>query len=123
MILQPFIENSIMHGILPSEKKGKISILISTNDTDINFEIKDNGVGIEQSMNEKKKSATQHLSNGMKITKQRMALLKKISIQNYNVVGPMQLTDEKGNSKGTSVLISLPLKPKSKEIRAKKSDH
>lgn len=110
MILQPFVENSIMHGILPSENKGLIGISIRTINNDLSFEIKDNGIGIENSIIKKEESTSHHVSNGMKITKQRMELLNKITHQNYQVEGPSQITDENGKAMGTSVLITLPIK-------------
>lgn len=110
MILQPFVENSIMHGILPSENKGLIGISILTNNNDLSFEIKDNGIGIETSIFQKEGGTSHHVSNGMKITKQRMELLNKITHQNYQVDGPRQITDENGKAMGTSVLITLPIK-------------
>ena len=110
MILQPFVENSIMHGILPSERKGIINISIRTHNNDLSFEIKDNGIGIETSITQKEGSTSHHVSNGMKITKQRMELLNKITLQNYHVDGPKQITDENGKAMGTSALITLPIK-------------
>lgn len=109
MILQPFVENSIMHGILPLERKGTITISIRTNSKDLSFEIKDNGIGIDTSLTQKNGNTAHHVSNGMKITKQRMALLNKITHHNYQVDGPRQITDETGKAMGTSVLITLPI--------------
>jgi ligand-binding sensor domain-containing protein len=112
MILQPFVENSIMHGILPLERKGTITISIRSKNNDLSFDIKGNGIGIETSMTLKDGNTAHHVSNGMKITKQRMALLNKITSQNYQVEGPRQITDETGKAMGTSVLITLPIKYK-----------
>lgn len=107
MILQPFVENSIMHGILPSERKGIISINISSANGDLRFELFDNGIGIENSLKQKSVT-TAHVSNGMKITRQRMELLKTMTKLNYSVEGPFQAVSETGVI-GTYVIITLPM--------------
>lgn len=107
MILQPFVENSIMHGILPSEKKGIIEIRISERNDDIVFEISDNGIGIETSVKQKNGTSF-HVSNGMKITKQRMQLLGKMTRRNYDVQGPVELKNGDEKPCGTLVTIVLP---------------
>ena len=111
MILQPFVENSIMHGILPSEKFGQIEIKISLEDNSIQLEIKDNGIGINTSI-QRKKGTTYHVSNGMKITRQRLDVLKNISGKNYSVLGPEEIKDSDGNVVGTRVFIILPINTK-----------
>jgi len=107
MILQPFVENSIMHGILPSERKGIISININSNNDDLRFELFDNGIGIENSLKQKSVT-TAHVSNGMKITRQRMELLKTMTKLNYSVEGPFQAVNET-EVIGTYVIITLPM--------------
>ncbi|MEZ4721832.1 MAG: two-component regulator propeller domain-containing protein [Flavobacteriales bacterium] len=107
MILQPFVENSIMHGILPSEKKGTITIQITKIESDIQFRITDNGIGIETSVKQKN-GTSYHVSNGMKITRQRMEVLRSITKKNYEVKGPMEIFGNNGNTLGTAVEITLP---------------
>jgi two-component sensor histidine kinase len=107
MILQPFVENSIMHGILPSNKHGEIDITIYTENDSIFFEIIDNGIGINKSVQQKSKTS-HHVSNGMKITKQRLAVLSNIYSQNYGVAGPEERKNQNGESMGTIVRIKLP---------------
>ena len=66
LIIQPFVENAIWHGILPSHKKGHISVTLSLEKEQIKCEIHDNGVGFSPS------SKANHESKGMKITEQRI---------------------------------------------------
>ncbi len=111
MILQPFVENSIMHGILPLERKGNILIQIKRTDEGLEFTIRDNGIGITQSAKQKK-GTSQHVSNGMRITRQRMDLLRKVTGKNYSVIGPFELQDSVGGAIiGTEVRIILPEAP------------
>jgi len=107
MILQPFVENSIMHGILPSDEKGTICIEIKSHPAGIQVIVDDNGIGIETSVGSKN-GTSQHVSNGMKITKQRIEIIAKAFNNAYGVHGPFELKDEKGNSLGTRVEITLP---------------
>src|SRR5690606_5879731 len=82
MLLQPFVENSIIHGILPDEQKmGKITITINVENQELAIKIQDNGVGIDFSMNKKKGGLGDHRSQGMEITSKRIDLLKKLSHQ------------------------------------------
>ena len=109
MIMQPFIENSIIHGILPNEsRKGKIVIDIQQNDGFLEIKISDNGIGIEQSLSKKSTMDGDHKSQGMVITSKRIELLQKISSNNISLEGPIQITDENGLINGTYVLIKIP---------------
>ena len=109
MIMQPFIENSIMHGILPNEnKKGHIKVDIRSVDDYIEILIVDNGIGIVRSMSQKKQMAGDHKSQGMEITSKRIKLIQKISENNISLVGPNEIVDSNGSINGTRVLIKIP---------------
>lgn len=105
MILQPFVENSIWHGILPKGSEGKITLSIYTENDYTVFEIEDNGIGIETSL--KNKTINDHQSQGMLITSGRIDILKKVNEQKMYIEGPFQVTDKDGNSLGTKVIIKL----------------
>ena len=107
MLLQPFIENSIWHGVLPMQSGGKIKIDLQQKGQYLYFKIQDNGIGVEESL--AKKSKHQHESKGMKITTGRLDILKKVTRKDLNLKGPTQLRDSEGNSIGTLVEISLPM--------------
>ena len=109
MILQPYIENSIWHGILPMEKTGKITVNVKQTDRNIVFNIYDNGIGIDKSMENKGKYPTEHDSQGMKITENRINLLKKITNSSIRIIGPLDVKNDKGESTGTNVEIILPV--------------
>ncbi len=106
MFLQPFVENSIWHGILPMEESGNISIQIGKNAKNhLQFIIEDNGIGVDVSL--ERKSEHSHVSKGMILTSGRIDVLKKVTKQNFVIEGPFQLFDEKNNSLGTRVVITL----------------
>jgi len=68
MLFQPFLENSILHGILPCDYLGLIEVNLSQEQEIIHVEIIDNGIGIV-------KSQSHHDSKGIEITKRRVELL------------------------------------------------
>lgn len=101
MLLQPYIENAIWHGIMPKEDGGKIEInikLISEEYLLIN--IVDDGIGIDNSLRDKK---GQHISKGMDLTKERINLLNQVE------ANPIQMKVRQNGKSGTFVSISLPL--------------
>ncbi len=108
MMLQPFLENSIWHGILPAEKHGVIGINISDFQDEVRIEIVDNGIGIETSLRNKNGSDNNHISKGMEITQSRIQLYRKMTGLNYRVEGPKELADSSGEIMGTTVFIRLP---------------
>jgi len=105
MILQPYIENAIWHGIMPKEAKGLITISISENDADtIQITITDDGIGLEESQKLKKKPSSHY---GTQLTETRLALLEKILNKPFRVA----TTEVKsgGVVKGSEVKIIFPL--------------
>ncbi|MEX2484810.1 MAG: two-component regulator propeller domain-containing protein [Brumimicrobium sp.] len=108
MFLQPFVENSIIHGILPlKDKKGLISITITDHLDHIRIEIMDNGVGIENSVKNKKEILGDHESQGMLITKGRIELLQKISAKSIEMIGPVQINEDDSLINGTLVTFKI----------------
>lgn len=108
MMLQPFIENSVIHGILPNEdKKGMISVDITLNKDILTIQIDDNGVGIETSMENKINYEGDHRSQGMEITTKRIELLKKLSNRSFELIGPKQIMNDDGTIKGTRVILKF----------------
>jgi sensor histidine kinase YesM len=108
MMLQPFIENSIIHGILPEEDKvGLIEVNITLEKDLLIIEIDDNGVGIETSINSKLNYDGDHRSQGMEITTKRIELLKKLSNRYFELIGPIQINNNDSSIKGTRVTLKF----------------
>jgi LytS/YehU family sensor histidine kinase len=73
MLIQPFVENAIIHGVGHlKEKKGKISVTFTQDNNLLTCIIKDNGVGREQSKKFKSQIAEQHRSVAMEVTSERL---------------------------------------------------
>ncbi len=103
LILQPFVENSIWHGIAKKEGQGKITVSIKKEDDTINCIVEDDGIG-RQATGEitALKDNTARRSLGMKITKERIDIINKVKKTNATV----KLTDLQP---GTRVEVKLPL--------------
>jgi sensor histidine kinase YesM/ligand-binding sensor domain-containing protein len=102
MLLQPYIENAIWHGIMPLEDGGKLMINIDQKDEDyLWIKIIDTGVGIQNSLTNK--NSTAHQSKGMSLTQERINLLNKIAAK------PIQLFIEQNGESGTTVTLLVPL--------------
>jgi ligand-binding sensor domain-containing protein/anti-sigma regulatory factor (Ser/Thr protein kinase) len=109
MIFQPFVENSIKHGINPLEKDGVITVKISPFDAEhLQVIIRDNGIGIEASKARRASRPSDHVSRGMQITQDRLALFAKMTGKSYEVKTE-ELKNEDGSVAGTQVSILLPL--------------
>ncbi len=82
MIIQPFVENSIWHGISAMEDKGFISIIFSLQENhSLKVIITDNGIGIRKAQ-EYNTSGDKHLKLGMEMTRKRLELLgRKFSVK------------------------------------------
>ena len=110
MLLQPFVENSIEHGIKPLESGGRIDVIVTQQDEDyLKILIKDNGIGIEASQAAKADRPKDHVSRGMQITKDRLKLFARITGKQYSLDLREMKTDT-GESEGTEVEMILPIK-------------
>ena len=84
MLIQPFIENAIWHGILPSKKEGLIKIHFSQKTNNLlTISIEDNGIGFEESQKLKK---SEHIGRSLQIVNERMAVLNKKNNTTQNAV-------------------------------------
>jgi len=84
MILQPFVENAIWHGLMPrqGEKELRVEFVLQDNGDILLCSVKDNGIGAEASKRLKQNSASagQHKSKGLSLVTERLKLLE----QQYN---------------------------------------
>lgn len=110
MLLQPFVENSIVHGILPNtEKMGEIEIELRVVEERLHITIVDNGIGFSNSIKNKEHFEGDHRSQGMEITTKRIELIKKISNHAFEIEGPKDNLDENHRINGTYVLLKIPI--------------
>jgi ligand-binding sensor domain-containing protein len=105
MIIQPFLENAIWHGIMPKENTGNLLLTVKTNLQQLLIMIDDDGIGIRKSENDKL-SISDKTHFGIKLTRERLAYLQKKT----NQPAIINLTEKSENgAQGTLVTIILPL--------------
>lgn len=107
MLIQPYIENAIIHGLNPMQGKGYLEIRLKLTASHIVCTITDNGIGRKRSLQEKEHDQEGHKSMGMKITKDRLEAINAIHQSNLSV-HVTDLNDQSGNT-GTRVEIYIPL--------------
>ena len=107
LLIQPFIENSIWHGVLPKTSgKGIISLNIYRLEGAIKIEIIDNGIGRAISQAIQSSRSPQSKSLGTTIIEQRLKTFNKL-YGGESLLNIEDLFDEGGESAGTRVVISL----------------
>ncbi len=115
MLLQPFVENAILHGLLHKDEPGLIKIIFRiAGDKLLHCIVEDNGIGRHKAAEINKGRHKGHKSIGLEITNRRVGLMNDPGQSDYKVV----ITDLHDNSSpsGTSVLIKLPLISEKLEI-------
>ncbi|PZR27566.1 MAG: hypothetical protein DI535_10095 [Citrobacter freundii] len=108
MLIQPYVENAIWHGLMPKENGGTLLVSFRCEDNNLQIIIRDNGVGRARAAELKSRSATAHRSFGMSITHERMELINQMYNTSMSVV-INDLHDEQGNATGTEVIIDIPI--------------
>ena len=109
LVLQPFLENSIWHGLSTKENNKKININIGEISSNyLLIEIEDNGIGRKGAAIIKAKKSINRTSMGINLTKDRLTNFVKQFNNNYSIIYE-DLKDKKNNDAGTKVRIILPL--------------
>jgi len=108
LIIQPFTENAIWHGLMHKEDKGQLDIDVSEENDYLYIKITDNGIGRKKAGELASKSATKHKSMGLRITKDRIAMLQKTN-GGESPVKIIDLENVDGSAAGTEVVIKMPV--------------
>lgn len=107
LVIQPFVENAIIHGLVPKKGDCFLKIEISKIDNEkLLCVIEDNGVGRRYSEKLKEMTGGGHKSYGMSITRRRLEMLSKISNDDFSV-DVIDLYDDNNKPEGTMVSIVL----------------
>ncbi len=109
MMIQPFVENAIIHGIAPLHKNGIVNISFAQKQENIHCTIEDNGVGFEQAQKSKAKALGDgHQSAALQVTQERLDILQSKPIPSPSLdIQEIILKD--GSIGGTKVLIRVPI--------------
>jgi tetratricopeptide (TPR) repeat protein len=106
LLLQPFVENAIWHGLMHKEEKGHLEIELSIDKKDLTCIITDNGIGRSKAAQIRSKSAEKQKSMGLKITTERLAFLNKDQDKKtfFNIE---DIIDMEGKPAGTRVVLKM----------------
>jgi LytS/YehU family sensor histidine kinase len=106
LLLQPFAENAIWHGLMHKEGQGNLEFELRIDDRIFTCTITDNGVGRNKAAEFKSKSAQKQKSLGLQITKERLALLGEEHIEETSFHID-DLFDNEGMPSGTRVILKM----------------
>jgi len=106
MLLQPFVENAIWHGLMPLTTKGTLSISFTDNTDFIHCRIEDNGIGRAKA-DQMKRNKQSHISSGIQNVMERIELLNRINKKKIQLT-ITDLHNSDGSASGTLVEIMLP---------------
>ncbi len=106
LLIQPFVENSILHGIIHKSGKGKISIEFAQNNGTIDCTVQDDGVGRAKSKEINSKKTKTGNAIATHLAQSRLALINHNKAEAISIT---DLKDEAGNACGTKVILKIPL--------------
>ncbi len=106
MLIQPYIENAIWHGLRYREEKGNLTVQLSLKENILLARIEDNGIGRRKSAELKTRHQQQNSATGMKNTRSRLELINEVYTMKYTV----QIDDlDSVTGTGTVVKLQIPL--------------
>ncbi len=109
MLIQPFAENAIWHGLMHKKGIGSLEIQLSAGNKTLTCVIVDNGVGRNMAASFKSRSAEKNKSMGVDITAGRLALLNK-SKNETAIFNIEDLMNDEGKGCGTKIVLTMPYK-------------
>ena len=106
LLIQPYVENAILHGLAPSEEPSLcLTVMASLENDNIKYTIQDNGIGIEKSKSYNARNKPGHKSVGLKITEERIHMFNGRYDQNAITITGLNLENKNGT--GTKVEINI----------------
>lgn len=109
LLLQPYVENAIWHGLMHKKEGGNICIDVTLpSEHCLQIEITDDGIGRELAAEYRSKSATRQKSFGLKMTSERIDIINQV----YQIKADVLIVDLKdgmNNAAGTKVIIKIPV--------------
>jgi sensor histidine kinase YesM len=106
LIIQPFIENSVWHGIVPKEADGYINLSVTRNNGSVEIIVDDNGIGREASKLNKAVSRITHESKGVSLTQSRLRLNNLLQRRQAEL-DIIDKKDDIGIARGTTVILKI----------------
>ncbi|MDH3650708.1 MAG: histidine kinase, partial [Saprospiraceae bacterium] len=107
MVLQPYVENAIWHGLMHKNGKGQLKVQVKDLGNAIQCIVEDNGIGRQKSAQIAAQQPQIKKSMGMQITSDRLKLIREIHHVEIDVK-VVDLTDSQGLTAGTKVIVEFP---------------
>lgn len=107
MLIQPYIENAIWHGLRYKETKGELFVALKAEKTVLKITITDNGIGRKRSAQLKTEHQKKHKSTALKNITERVAIFNDL----YKIKISIVVQDLNEDDSGTIVELTLPLNP------------
>ena len=108
MLVQPYVENAIVHGLLPKQKDRVLTITFSRKNKNLQCVIEDNGIGRDKSAELNAQRTKKHKSQGIRVTSERLKVLTQDRDESPEFF-IKDLYDENGAASGTRVTLILPI--------------
>ena len=118
LLLQPFVENAIIHGLIPKKESGKMDVDFSLQGENLICTITDNGIGFNKSKELKENLVSVHKSMALDITRKRLEMMEAYTSKKAKV----DIEELTGNGVilGTKVVLNLPIQFVGEEGKGKK---
>ncbi len=108
LLLQPFVENAIIHGVIPKKELGLIAIRFEIHNESLLCTVEDNGIGFQQSKALKENSVVAHKSMALDITQKRLEMIESVTFQKTSVT-MKEIKNNLGDILGTKATLILPI--------------
>ena len=108
LLLQPFVENAIIHGIVPKKEKGNIHVDFAIANDKLVCTVTDDGIGFARSKQLKENSVTVHKSMALEITRKRLEVIQAFTSKTSQVE-IKAMTNDAGEPNGTMIILNLPI--------------
>lgn len=107
LLIQPFVENAVLHGMVPKEGNGHINVTFDVENGQLICTVTDDGIGLSESKHLKENSVTAHKSMALEITKKRLEIMESTTSK----AAQIEIIELENNHKksGTRVILRLPV--------------
>jgi tetratricopeptide (TPR) repeat protein len=107
LLIQPFVENAILHGMVPKEGHGRIDVDFDVQNGQLVCTVTDDGIGLSESKLIKENSMTAHKSMALEITKKRLKIMESTTSKAAQI--DIEEIENNNNQTGTRVTLRLPI--------------
>lgn len=108
LLLQPFVENAIIHGVIPKKEIGSIAVRFALQNDSLLCTVEDNGIGFNESKAQKQHSVVAHKSMALDITRKRLEMIESTTKQKTEF-SIEEIKNTNGEVIGTKVTLHLPV--------------